>query len=100
MMAVYRIVCVHRVTTQGLLEHGHVIAVGTVDDGSALTAPTAAWTAGEIVRAAEEGDRFVVGPPTASIPVTIDRQVCPKCGMGFIQIEPMDALRGIGDCQL
>jgi hypothetical protein len=99
-MAVYRIVCVHRVTTPGPLEHGHVIAVGTVDDGSALTTPTAAWTAAEIVRAAEEGDRFVVGPPAEPIPVTIDRRVCPKCGVGFIQIEPMDALRGIEDCRL
>ena len=99
-MADYRIVCVHRVTTPGPLEHGHVIAVGTVDEGAKLTTPTAAWTAGELLRAGKEGDRFVVGPWEAPITVAITRKVCPRCGMGFIQIEPMDALAGMRDCPL
>ena len=99
-MADYRIVCVHRVTTPGPLEHGHVIAVGTVDEGWGLITPNAAWTAGELLRAAAEGDRVVVGPAEAPITVSIARQICSGCGMGFIQIEPMDALAGMSDCTL
>ena len=99
-MADYRIVCVHRVTTPGPLEHGHVVAVGTVDEGWGLMTPNAAWNAGELVRAVKEGDRFVVGPAAAPITVSIARQVCSRCGMWFIQIEPLDALAAMSDCSL
>jgi hypothetical protein len=99
-MAVYRIVCVHRITSPPPLAHGHVIAVGTVDEDTITSCPTLAWTAGEVVRSVEEGDRFVVGPKGSATNVTIAKQVCPQCGVGFIQIEPLGVLVTMGDCLL
>jgi hypothetical protein len=78
-MAVYRIVCVHRLVAPTLASHGHVIAVGTVDQGALDSAPTASWTAAELIRAAREGDRFTLGAPGAAVPVAIARRTCSQC---------------------
>jgi len=65
--------------------HGHIVRVGTVEEGQTLNSQRNYWTVDEVLTAMRAGDGFYTYGPTSKKSAWVHPMRCPHCGQEIIR---------------
>ena len=83
-MAQYWIVCVNKQSSGPLLDHTHIVGVGTGDS----TGYNSYWTVDQIVQSIWNGNVFYTVSPSTGAVAIVEVVHCPRCNRYFIRSHP------------
>lgn len=91
-MAQYRIICTTQEPPQLPNDRAHIVAVGTIDTGSAASRYDRYWKLGEVLAAMDRDDTFYTFGQASPKKASVEKYVCPWCSRTHIRSSP-DAVK-------